>query len=1221
MYGRKSGTRSAPAPTQCCQRGKSTFDKSLLLPLYRHGYVEETYFTFAYSPIRDDTGSVGGLFCAVTEETSRVIGERRLKLLRDVAAAMPEAHTPAQLCETVTTAIAAEPRDLPFALIYLSDPDGKAQLAGRAGIAADHPAAPPIVDLDGNDTVWPLRQAMQASGLLLQDLAGRFTTLPMGAWDQPPRSAALMPLPDRGHGGVAGFLVVGLNPCRAFDEDYRGFLGLLAGQIAAGIANARAYEAERKRAEALDAIDRAKTAFFSNVSHEFRTPLTLMLGPLEDALNDVSPEALPTTQRARLEIAHRNSLRLLQLVNTLLDFSQIEAGRMQASYVPTDLAALTADLASVFRSAVERAGLTLEIDCPPLPQPVHVDRGMWETLLLNLLSNAFKFTFAGGIGVALKAEGDAAVLTVRDTGVGIPEHELPRLFERFHRIEGQPSRSFEGSGIGLALVQELVRLHGGRIAVHSKSGEGTTFTVTLPVGVAHLPPGRIVASGDGSSPTHRVAAFVEEALRWLPDGSPSSGNDVQPHDLPAVQEPEPGRRATVLVTDDNADMRDYLERLLRDRYDVITAPDGQAALEAIRHRRPDLVLSDVMMPRLDGLGLLRVLRTDPQLRDIPVILLSARAGEEARIEGLEAGADDYLTKPFAARELHARVSTNLKLAQLRREVAQAALDSAERLHQMFEQAPGFMCMLRGPDHVFELANAAYTQFVGNRELLGKSVREAIPEVAGQGYLELLDDVYRAGRTFSGRSMRLVLQRDPDAPATETFVNFVYQPIRDANGAVSGIFVEGFDVTDRVRSEMQLRELNRDLEERVAARTGELRSALEQLQTEVQEREAAQAELRQVQKMESIGQLTGGVAHDFNNLLTVIIGGLERVQRLAPGDDGGLQRAAGLAMQGAQRAAILTQRLLAFSRRQPLDPKPTDINRLVTDTAALLHRTLGETIELESVLSPRVWPIDIDRNQMENALLNLAVNARDAMPGGGKLTIETANVYLDEAYAGTAPELQPGQYVAISVSDTGCGMPPETLERVFEPFFTTKEIGRGTGLGLSQVYGFIKQSGGHVRIYSEPGQGTTVRLYLPRHLGDTAAPQSGSAQQPPLRAKGEVVLVVEDDAQVRAHTTEALRELGYRVLKAEDAQEALRISASADRIDLLFTDVVLPGGRSGRQLAEALLAERPTTKVLYTTGYARNAIVHQGRLDRGTALITKPFAMRDLAVKVWTVLNG
>jgi signal transduction histidine kinase len=530
-------------------------------------------------------------------------------------------------------------------------------------------------------------------------------------------------------------------------------------------------------------------------------------------------------------------------------------------------------------------------------------------------------------------------------------------------------------------------------------------------------------------------------------------------------------------------------------------------------------------------------------------------------------------------------------------------------------------VLRGPDHVFELTNAAYARFIGRRDVLGMPFRDALPEVAGQGYFELLDEVYRTGQTFTGRNMRLMLQRDPDLSLAETFIDFVYQPIRDADGAISGIFVEGFDVTDRVRAEMRLRELNETLEARITERTAELQDAVTQLQAEVAERERAQETLRQVQKMEAIGQLSGGIAHDFNNLLTVIMGGLERVQRSGPPDDERLQRAAEVAMLGARRAATLTQRLLAFSRRQPLDPQPTDVNRLVNETMALLRRTLGETIELAAVLSPRLWVVDVDRNQLENALLNLAVNARDAMPQGGKLTIETANALLDEAYVAVTPELKAGQYVAISVSDTGSGMPPEIVERVFEPFFTTKEPGRGTGLGLSQVYGFIKQSGGHVRIYSVPNQGTTVRLYLPRYHGELEADSASTKAVAPPRANGEVVLVVEDDDQVRAHTTEVLRELGYRVVEAGDANAALRANKAEPRIDLLFTDVVLPGKYSGRQLADLLLATRPGMKVLYTTGHARDAIVHRGRLDPGTALITKPFAMQALAEKVWTVLNG
>jgi signal transduction histidine kinase len=455
------------------------------------------------------------------------------------------------------------------------------------------------------------------------------------------------------------------------NETYRAFFDLLAAAITTQVANARAYEEERKRAEALAEIDRAKTAFFSNVSHEFRTPLTLMLGPLEDELAErASP--LPPARRERLETAHRNSLRLLKLVNTLLDFSRIEAGRTQASYEPTDLAAYTAELASVFRSAVEKAGLTLIVDCPPLPEPVYVDREMWEKIVLNLLSNAFKHTFEGTITIRLLWLGDYAELAVADTGVGIPKTELPRLFERFHRVKGAKSRTHEGTGIGLALVQELVSLHGGVVSIESEEGKGSTFRVTVKTGTAHIPSDRLGAARALVSTAARATAYVEEALHWLPnatrDPPPTGLADVA--SLPTGALPTSGdRRSRIIWADDNADMRDYVRRLLADRYDVLAVPDGLTALAAAQEQHPDLVLSDVMMPGLDGFGLLRALRADTRTRTLPVILLSARAGEDAAIEGLDAGADDYLAKPFSAQELLARVRTHLELARVRREWA------------------------------------------------------------------------------------------------------------------------------------------------------------------------------------------------------------------------------------------------------------------------------------------------------------------------------------------------------------------------------------------------------------------------------------------------------------------------------------------------------------------------------------------------------------------------
>jgi PAS domain S-box-containing protein len=420
-----------------------------------------------------------------------------------------------------------------------------------------------------------------------------------------------------------------------------------------------------------------------------------------------------------------------------------------------------------------------------------------------------------------------------------------------------------------------------------------------------------------------------------------------------------------------------------------------------------------------------------------------------------------------------------------------------------------------------------------------------------------------------------------------WAHVIIDPIRDDDGTLIGFAKITRDVTDRRDTHLAL-EQTRDA-------------------------------LFQSQKMEAVGQLTGGIAHDFNNLLTVIIGGLDTVARSRKESEPRLDRALEMARHAADRAVSLTSRLLAFSRRQPLKPSPTDLNVLVRDMTELLHHSLGEPIELESVLFPRLWTVDVDQNQLEAAILNLAVNARDAMPAGGKLTIETANTYLDETYQETDTEVIPGQYVLLSVTDTGGGIAKDILARVFEPFFTTKEPGRGTGLGLSMVYGFVKQSGGHVTIYSEAGQGTCVKLYLPRFAGPGAAERASGAAHAAGAAMDEVVLVVEDNHDVRAYSVMILSELGYQVLEAADAEEALPLLESDLRIDLMLTDVVLPG-RSGRALADQATELRPGLKVLFTTGYSRNAIVHQGRLDPGVELLPKPFTFDQLAGQVRRVLD-
>ncbi|MEU4626478.1 SpoIIE family protein phosphatase [Actinoplanes sp. NPDC023801] len=664
--------------------GEATWDEALLLFLERSGYREESYHTFSYSPLRDDDGALVGMLCVVSEDTDRVVGERRMATLRDLGSDPSVVRTQEEMLEFVSHQLGRNQRDLPFTLTYLFGEDGAARLAASTGIEAGHPATDPAM--------WPAERVADGEPVLVDlDPAGG---LPGGDWPDPPARALVVPLLRQG-GSPYGFLVAGLNRYRPFDDGYRGFVELVAGHLSAGIAGARSYRAQQRRAEELAELDRAKTAFFSNISHEFRTPLTLIMGPVDDLRTQLAGSGERVTEE--LEVIHRNGLRLGKLVNTLLDFSRIEAGRMQARFEPVDLSATTAELASVFRSAIERAGLGLEVDCPPLPEPVYVDRGMWEKILFNLLSNALKFTFDGGVRVAVRADGATAVVTVADTGAGVAEAEMPRLFERFHRIENVRSRSNEGSGIGLALVRELIGLHGGTIAAESTVGRGTTFTIRLPFGHAHLPASALVSPDDSRAGPMNADSFLQEALRWLPAGDAPA---------PATEPgPDPDNGASVLVADDNADMRDYLTRLLRSAGHRVTAVvDGQAALDSARAEVPDLVVSDVMMPRLDGLQLVAALRADPRTAGTPVLLLSARAGQEASIEGLEAGADDYLFKPFSAAELLARVRANVELARLRNHHARWRTALIDSLQEAF-----FVCDENGA--VIEI-NSAFTDILG-----------------------------------------------------------------------------------------------------------------------------------------------------------------------------------------------------------------------------------------------------------------------------------------------------------------------------------------------------------------------------------------------------------------------------------------------------------------------------------------------------------------------------
>jgi PAS domain S-box-containing protein len=661
-------------------------------------------------------------------------------------------------------------------------------------------------------------------------------------------------------------------------------------------------------------------------------------------------------------------------------------------------------------------------------------------------------------------------------------------------------------------------------------------------------------------------------------------------------------------------------------------------------------------------------------------------------------------------------------------VSLRATEERQRLAELFEQTPSFMAMLRGPDHLFELANPGYLRLVGGRPLLGRTVAEALPDAASQGFVGLLDLVYASGQSYVASATPFAMQPAPGAPVSQRYLDFVYQPIKDDAGKVTGIFVEGTDVTERAlaekalrASEMRLRAINSDLEQQVAQRMHG-RARTWQLTTDIMgvlnaegifelsnpawqrvlgwpeeiiastpffdflhpddlernqraftralelgepalsfenryrhadggyrwlswvaipeddkiycsarditaDKEAAEslarteAALRQAQKMEAVGQLTGGIAHDFNNLLGGIMGALEAAQmKLEQGKVEEVPRLLALGETAVSRAASLTQRLLAFSRQQTLDPRSTDINRLVAGMEELIRRSIGPSVQLEVVEADALWPCRVDPPQLENALLNLCINARDAMPDGGHLTIETANRALDDAAAAAAFDLQPGCYVSLSVADTGSGMSPDVILRAFDPFFTTKPIGQGTGLGLSMIYGFARQSGGQVRIHSEPGKGSVFTIYLPRHHeAPQETPATPPARMPQATRQRGTILVVEDESSIRELVCELLREAGFHTLHAADGSAGLRILQSAVAIDLLVTDVGLPGLMNGRQMADTARTARPDLKVLFVTGYAAQSVVGDGHLEPGMHLLTKPFSLDVLRQKIDDIL--
>ncbi|MEO6283525.1 MAG: ATP-binding protein [Dyadobacter sp.] len=780
-----------PLLTRAMDRDEGTYVESQLLIMERSGFPEETYYTFSYTPVLGDDGRPAGIICYNTADTARIINERSLKTMQQLDT-LGQKKTEEDVYRQAAKALSVNTRDFPFAIIYKITDDGqKAKMVATTGITEDHPGLSQTIDLQvPGEEADTISTAVSENRIVESGSDGRWQQLPQGAWDVAPRNFLDVPIKSANKKYPLAVLTVALNPYRKFDDAYRNFIQLIADQISLGVNNALAYEEERMRAKALEELDKAKTLFFTNISHEFRTPLMLILGPLEELLNKTGIN-LSLLEKQNLEVTHRNALRLLKLVNTLLDFSRIESGRNEARFVSTEISAFTKNLASNFRSVIEKADLQLKLNVEQISEPVYVDRQMWEKIVFNLLSNAFKYTLEGTITLTLTSQNGQLVLSVEDTGVGIPQKELPRMFDRFHRVQNTAGRTYEGTGIGLSLIKELVLLHQGTIEVQSMEGKGSIFTVAIPFGKEHLPSAQVhTDQTDFEDIISNV--FVEEASTLLEIGN----DDLDQNNHFLVS--DGAGRELVLVVDDNADMRQHIKSLLGTKYDIITASNGLDALPKIAAYKPSLILSDIMMPEMDGIELLRHVKEGEETARIPVILITARAGEESKIEGYEIGADDYLVKPFSTNELLARIKAQIRIAKARKQVEQ-------RLQGFLMQMPAAVSVVEGPTYRFTLVNSMFQKLAGktSAELIGSTIEQSFPELSGQELMQMYDEVYRSGKPVT--RYELPISWRYENKIRTGYFDMVIYPIKDEKEELTELLLHAVESTGQVLARKNIEE--------------------------------------------------------------------------------------------------------------------------------------------------------------------------------------------------------------------------------------------------------------------------------------------------------------------------------------------------------------------------------------------------------------------------------
>ncbi|RZM26321.1 MAG: response regulator [Pedobacter sp.] len=999
------------------QHGEGTYIKDQRMFLDRYGYLEEAFMTFSFAPIRDESGGVGGIFHPITETTEKMLSARRTQVLKDLGAAIGKAKTVQEIAEMTRAQYEDYQLDVPFISFYQLK-DNRAILITAVGIEAGSKLAPSEIDI--KDEQWPFYKVSETGDhQLLSGLANRFGDFTCAPYEFAPDTAIVLPVRITGQNEPFGFMVAGVSACRAIDEDYLNFYEQLAGTYNTAVSNVFAYEHEQKRAEALAEIDRSKTAFFSNVSHEFRTPLTLMLGPLEELLQD---SGLSTPTMDHVSATHRNALRLLKLVNNLLDYSRVEAGRIQAAYQPLDLTELTIDLTSSFRSIIEKAGMELVVECDSLTEVSYIDRQMWEKITLNLLSNAFKYTLQGRITVKLQQKKGLVILTVQDTGIGIPDKELPHMFERFHRVENAAGRTHEGTGIGLSLVHELVQLHGGEITVSSVEGEGSSFSVRIPTGKAHLPPAQVVETQKDNDNDLIKGAFIREAYNLLQEEQQSlhSGDTTQMSgDLSSHQDHTQDKQTRILIVDDNADMRSYLKRLLDPYFTVETAVNGKQALEKVELNLPNLILSDIMMPVMDGKTMLGHIRGSDRTSTVPVLFLSARAGEEARIDGLEAGADDYLVKPFSAAELLTKVRAQIYISKTRGHAEQ---------------------QLRKLNNTLQLAMDASKMGLWRSDV--KTDALYVSETARRIHGIPLDQEL----TYSGALASLVI------PEHRANLNEVIATAIKQNSRFSENYqIDALDGSGRkwINSSGMM-----ELDE-----NGEVHSVVGTI-LDITEQKADE-----IRKNDFIGM----VSHELKTPLTSLAGFAQLGHRSA------------VKKQDESNASIYDRINIQMRKMSNLINGFLNISQLESGKINLnpshfsLDELINESVSEINVTSPQQkFELDCDpvmlyadHDKIGTVLVNLLSNA----------------IKYGKADSTVTVGCRAGQgKVKIYVKDEGIGIKEEDLDKLFDRYYRvqsdrTQHIS-GFGIGLYLCSEIINRHNGRIWAESEIGQGTTFHVELP-----------------------------------------------------------------------------------------------------------------------------------------------